>query len=223
MPGDLLAQDISIARSPHDPSPLMSETTLQPATPADIPYLVDRLKRFSNEVGFIPQSNLEWLVAHGTVWIARLNEQPAGAIVCSAGIRKPLCFRANLVERELWDRGLGTMLTRWLSGRSQSIAWGGLRVRTRTDLQRQIRINENTGGRITAIHAAGARGHAVQEWWLPAAISQESLVPGTYLPSDQVTRTQQGRSGGCHSGKTAPPEPVRAGLPPATRRDDPRL
>jgi hypothetical protein len=138
------------------------------ATADDLGYVVDRMKLHSNRVGFIPRSNLADLLRLGTVWIVTLHAEPAGAIVCSGGIRKPLCFRANLVEKELWEKRLGTALTRFVQTQELAKKWGGVRVRTRLDITPQLRINANGGGAFKGTAAAGARGHAVSEWWLPA-------------------------------------------------------
>lgn len=157
---------------------------IRPATPADLRYITDRIRMYSNTVGNLRPANVEYLLkVRGTIWLATIDSQPAGAVVCSGGIRKPLCFRANLIERELWERGIGTLLTAFLQALPASQAFGGVRVRTRADIVAQLTINQRAGGSIVDVHPGGRRGWEVQEWWLPAC-------PAATHPGPKLSQAQ---------------------------------
>lgn len=189
---------------------MLDAVTITAAQEADLGYLLDRLRKYSNQVGFIRRTNLEDLIRLGTVWIARVHGQHAGAVICSGGIRRPLCFRANLVERELWDQGFGTLFTRRLLQHPAAHRFGGVRVRTREDLQRQITINRKAGGVVVAHHPAGCRGHRVSEWWMPSGSPVSATLPGTYQTSDPDLSTQQGASPELEFQASTAPERLRA-------------
>lgn len=173
------------------------------ATPADMAFIVDRQKQFSNQVGFLRRKDLAALTDRGTVFIPSINNQPCGVIVCSAGRRRPLCLRSNIVEAELWENGLGTAFCGWLRTHPLARRWGGFRVLTRRDLGRQVAINTSLGGAVTSTRAPGARGHHVDEWWVPTETPAEGLPQRTCFGSGEAVAVHQRPSLGFGSERLA--------------------
>jgi hypothetical protein len=151
----------------------IDELKIELATLEDLKYIDSRQRKHSNEVGFLRLKDLEYLISRETVWIATLNDQEIGAIVCSGGKRKPLCFRSNLVEPEAWSNGIGKKLTQFLQESEYAELHGGIRVRTRQDITRQVAINNNVGGLVMATGKPASRGVPVEEWWLPKRVKSE--------------------------------------------------
>lgn len=176
-----------------------SQLTIRNAAVSDLRYVIDQQKRWSNQVGFIRKSNLEQLVERGTIYIPEINGQTCGVVICSGGIRCAACLRTNIVERELWENGLGKQFCEWLRTQVPARTWGGYRVITRRDLQRQASINRSLGGVISTTREGGARGVAVDEWWVPTITPAEGLPQRTYYGSPRALRRLYKRSSGIGS------------------------
>jgi hypothetical protein len=68
------------------------------------------------------------------------------------------------VPEDLWERGLGETATRFAVHAGVSSRFGRARVRTRFDVERQVRINLACGGELVGVSSGGRRGFAVGEY-----------------------------------------------------------
>lgn len=165
---------------------------IEVATRRRLRYVLARQREHSNAVGFLRRKDIEYLTARRTVLVPTLGGEPCGVLICSGGTRRPLCLRSNIVERELWEKGLGKAFCDWVATHALARTWGGFRVLTRRDLVRQESINRTLGGSVVSTRPAGARGHAVDEWWVPTKTPAEGHPQRTYQRSDLPPHRTQG-------------------------------
>jgi hypothetical protein len=147
--------------------PYQAELRIRTATEADAKYVIDRSHRWRKRVGWLPASALEAAISRRWIWIAEIDNQPAGHTLISGGRRVPYVLRHNCVEKDLWGRGIGTVYT------SVYVAYAKVtgkhttaQVRTRHDIIEQTIINAKTGGRPIQVDQPNktARGNAVVTW-----------------------------------------------------------
>lgn len=152
---------------------------IRTAVTTDVPYILDRARRWCNQVGFIPRKGLEVLVAERRCLIAEVNGCAAGYLLTSGGITKPLVVRHNTVERDLWERGIGTVMMRAVLDWAAWTRRDHVLVRTRTDIYRQLAINVSLDGLVLRDELyIGARGKPVQVWRLPRTAVPPPLAGG---------------------------------------------
>lgn len=124
--------------TPHVAGRTFDAPRLREASTADLSFVLDLQKRFSNQLGFLPRAAVEWYVSNGRVTIATADGQPAGYILGRPRLRclpqvQPLTQTA--IDFEAQRRGLGLLLVQHAlaealrDGRSLLQAW------CRVDLQ----------------------------------------------------------------------------------------
>lgn len=145
-------------------------TSIKTAVSGDFEYVLGQSYKFRKRFNFVPARCLRDLIDARQVFVARLNGQPAGYILTTAGLTRPLVVRHNCVEQELWQRGLGHA---WMSAavaHAQALALSVgkphkvMVTRTRADRKDQIVVNAATGGTLVGCDQAGASGHVVTIW-----------------------------------------------------------
>lgn len=142
--------------------------TVQTASRTDVQYVLDRARKWSNEVGFIPAQGIETLIEEGRCLVARMNGERCGYLLTSGGFLRPLVVRHNTIEEDLWSQGLGTSLMASVLSWARWTKRGHVLVRTRRDIEHQVKINRHLAGGIvdTDVHV-GERGQPVDLWTIP--------------------------------------------------------
>lgn len=134
----------------------------------DLVFMLDRARKWSNELGFIPAEGMRKLVQEGRGLTLSFNGELAGYILTSGGLRRPLVVRHNTIEEDLWNHGLGEALMRAVLGWSRWSRRHYMLVRTRSDLTRQTAINKRMRGFILGSdEQIGKREHPVNIWSIP--------------------------------------------------------
>mgnify|MGYP001824079754 CR=1 FL=1 len=141
---------------------------IRTADETDVQYVLDRARKWSNEVGFIPASGMELLLSEGRGLVAEVNGELAGYLLTSGGLRTPLVVRHNTVEEALWEHGVGGVLMRAVLDWSAWTKRPRVLVRTRVDLLRQANINASLGGIVLGTDQnVGKRLKPVEIWSVP--------------------------------------------------------
>jgi hypothetical protein len=145
-----------------------SIASIDTAVEDDWRFIIDRAKKWSNEQGFIPSEGILTLIHEGRGLLLRINDEPAGYILTSGGMRRPLIVRHNTVEESLWNAGLGSELMRAVLKWSLWSKRDFILVRTRRDVARQVSINKRLRGLIVGEDQnLGQRGERVDIWSVP--------------------------------------------------------
>lgn len=78
---DQLAGGVRTEPEVNSPAPSIATAKIRVATIADLKFVVDLQKKFSNEVGFIPKAGIEFYCEQGLVRLVCENDEPAGYIL----------------------------------------------------------------------------------------------------------------------------------------------
>lgn len=94
---------------------LLPSKEVRPATPADLSFILQLQKRFSNELGFLPKIALEWYLENHRVLLATENDEPAGYVLGRDLLRwnpaiRPITQAA--IQFDAQRRGAGLALVR---------------------------------------------------------------------------------------------------------------
>lgn len=144
---------------------LACRSLLVSATLSDLAFVDSLQHQYSETVGFLRRSDLEYLILTGSVGVVWAGDQPVGSLVYSAGRRLAPCLRQVCVPDDLWRRGLGEALTRAFVQAARCPVGRRPRVRTRSDCVTQCGINARCGGVVERILPGGRRGRSIFEYW----------------------------------------------------------
>lgn len=143
-----------------------STLTIRTAKATQAAAVLERAHRWRNNVGWLPRGAIVTNLERGWVWEALIDNQPAGHVMLSGGLRSPYTLRHNCIEEDLWNRGLGSTLTRvYLAYARLTSAHTIARVRTRADIAAQTAINIRLGAVAAAVDPPRkTTRHSVVTW-----------------------------------------------------------
>lgn len=126
-------------------------TQLQISTAAadDHEWVFQLAERHKRQQGFWPDAAFAKVIREGRILITRLDGERIGYTATSGGMITPAVLRMNTVKEDYRDRGFGTCQTLasmlWAYERTRHYTY---QIRTRTDIERQIKINSLLGGKV---------------------------------------------------------------------------
>lgn len=164
MPGRQLIDIACDVLIPH-----AAELRVRTATLADLLYVTDRAQKHAKTMGWLPHAAIEEAIQRRFVWMATIDDQPAGHVLVTGGHRSPACLRHNCVEEELWCKGVGSAFVAiYQSWCFQTSPHTTCTVRTRQDITAQNIINVKSGARAIRVDAprpsAGRNGVVTWSW-----------------------------------------------------------
>lgn len=145
------------------------------AEQSELAFIIRSMRKWSNQAGFLPISNLQGLLDRRRCMIVFADGLPVGSIVLSGGVRLPSTLRLLAIDREWHGRGFGMLAALWVRDWcAANYPFDHLVVRTREDLVAMASINRRLGGRVVRREShVGARGFSVAVWHVP--LSRASL------------------------------------------------
>ena len=135
------------------------------ARPADLMYVVDLQRKWSNAVGFLPASALDRYIENGQCLLIRENDVPAGYLIWTARKRDGLVRVIQVaVDPDLLRTTLGTKVMRHLERAAIRAECSIIRLKTRSDLNANL-VWPTLGMAPTAyIVRPSQRGLPLIEW-----------------------------------------------------------
>lgn len=138
------------------------------ATQIDLGDIVARQRTWSNQAGFLRESNIAWLIGQESCWIIEVEGVRVGHIIASGGRRRAVTLRQVCIDRAWQRRGIGTAALLFVAGwAARHRPSGYIVIRTREDITPMLSILRACGAELIACDShRGARGRPVLIWRL---------------------------------------------------------
>lgn len=125
--------------------------TTRTAKATDHEFIHELMERWKCTQGFLPNNALPRWIAEGRILVTETATKKLGYIATSGGLTAPIIVRHNSVATDEQRKGVGTWqmyaVCRWACRMTR---YDHIRVRTRTDIIAQQRINIACGGKVKA-------------------------------------------------------------------------
>lgn len=177
-----------ITSSARDPN---VKRQVRNATPADLAFLLDLQRKWSNNVGFLPRECFIRYTATRQILVVTENDCPAGYLSWTYSPSGLLRLPQVAVHPDLLRTTIGTKLLRHIMRAAQRHAASLIRLTSRSDLPAND-FWPTLGFRCTAILTPRTtRNRPLLEWSLPL-ISSDALLTATSR-TRRLTRCESDR------------------------------
>ncbi len=152
------------------------------ATDADLPFLLDLQRRWSNNVGFLPTPAFQRAIDEHRILVVDQDAQPAAYLMTSCGREGIVHLNQVAIEAELLRTTIGTKIVRWLDRCARRGNCSMIRLRCRNDLPANAFWPTAGFTPTGVIRRPSARGRLILEWTKqltdPAAMMAEHHTHG---------------------------------------------
>lgn len=123
--------------------------TVETARACDRGFVFTLAEAHKRQMGFFPEDTYHKVIAEGRVLLTRLDGERIGYTMTSGGRYSRPVLRQSAILLEFRDRGYGSCQTiASLLWAAEQTRFDEMEIRTRTDIERQLKINSLVGGQI---------------------------------------------------------------------------
>lgn len=148
-------------------SRITAARAVRTATTADLAFVIDMQRRWSNALGFLPKCCHERYIDAGHVLVVTHNGQDAGFLNFTVTPKGLVRLPQVAIHADLLRSSIGTLLLRQLTAAARRGHCEAIRLTSRSDLGCNL-FWPTAGFRFTCLtRPASTRGFPLLEWTLP--------------------------------------------------------